>query len=67
MSLDLDLDLVAQAQEVLGTSDTTETIHQALEEAVRRELLRRLARRAFEDLTPHLLAELRRPRIAWGD
>jgi Arc/MetJ family transcription regulator len=65
-SANLDVDLVAQAQAVLGTSDATETIHRALEDAIRRELLRRLAQRAFEDLTPHLLVELRRPRTNWG-
>ena len=50
-SLNLDLDLVAQAREVLGTNGTTDTVHCALEEVVRREKLRRLAERKFE-LTP---------------
>ena len=46
-SLNLDLDLVGQAREVLGSNGTTDTIHRALEEVVRREKLRRLAARDF--------------------
>jgi hypothetical protein len=42
-SVNLDLDLVAQAREVLDTRTTTETIHRALDEVVTREALRRLA------------------------
>jgi len=61
-SLNLDVDLVAQAREVLGSNGTTETIHRALEDVVRRERLRRLAAEPFEDLTPEALAELRKPR-----
>ncbi len=61
-SLNLDVDLVAQAREVLGSNGTTDTIHRALEDVVRRERLRRLAAEPFEDLTPEALAELRKPR-----
>lgn len=63
-SLNLDLDLVADAREVLGTSGTTDTVHRALREVVRRERLRRLAAETFEDLTPEALEELRRWRTA---
>jgi Arc/MetJ family transcription regulator len=42
-SLNLDLDLVAQARDVLDTRTTTETIHRALDEVVRREALHKLA------------------------
>jgi Arc/MetJ family transcription regulator len=67
-SLNLDIDLVAQARDVLGTNGTTETVHRALEDVIRREHLRRLAERTFEDLTPEVLEELRRPRTAdWVD
>jgi Arc/MetJ family transcription regulator len=59
-SLNLDLDLVAEAREVLGTNGTTETVHRALAEVVRRERLRRLAEETFDDLTPEALTELRR-------
>jgi Arc/MetJ family transcription regulator len=50
-SLNLDLDLVAAAREVMGTNGTTDTVHRALEDVVRREKLRRLAEWTFE-LTP---------------
>lgn len=59
-SLNLELDLVAQARDVLGTKGTTETVHRALEEVIRREKLRRLAEWTFEDLPPEALEELRR-------
>jgi Arc/MetJ family transcription regulator len=61
-SLNLDVDLVAEAREALGTTGTTATIHRALEEVVRRRKLEALAARTFEDLTPEALAELRRTR-----
>jgi len=61
-SLNLDLDLVAEARAVLGTSGTTDTVTRALQETVRREKLRALAAETFEDLTPEALAELRRTR-----
>jgi hypothetical protein len=67
-SLNLDLDLVTQAGEVLGTNGTTETIHRALAQVVRREHLRQLAADSFDDLTPEALDELRRWRTAdWVD
>ena len=62
-SLNLELELVAQAREVLGTNGTTDTIHRALEDVVRRERLQALAERTFEDLTPEALDELRRTRV----
>lgn len=61
-SLNLDLDLVAQAREVLGSNGTTDTVHRALEAVVRREMLRRLAAEPFEDLTPEALERLRATR-----
>ncbi|HYZ77145.1 MAG TPA: type II toxin-antitoxin system VapB family antitoxin [Gaiellaceae bacterium] len=42
-SLNLDMSLVKQAREVLGTNGTTETVHKALAEVVRQEKLRQLA------------------------
>lgn len=51
-SLNLELDLVAAAREVLGTSGTTDTVHRALADVVRRERLRKLGERRFDDLTP---------------
>ena len=60
-SLNLDLDLVAQAREALGSNGTTDTIHRALEEVVRREKLRRLTEYDFSELTEEVRAEI------WGD
>jgi len=57
------LDALHQAaREVLGTKGTTDTVHRALAEVVRRERLRRLGERRFEDLAPEVLDELRRTR-----
>ena len=56
--MNLDLELVARAREVLGTNGTTETVHRALEEIVRDEKLRRLAARTYEYLTPEEREEL---------
>ena len=60
-SLNLDLELVARARGVLATRTTTETIHRALEEVIRRNELRELAKWR-PDLTVEQLEELRRPR-----
>ena len=62
-SLNLDLDLVVEAQAILGTKGTTDTIHRALEEAVRRDRLRRLAGEPFADLTDDKLRDLRETRL----
>ena len=61
-SLNLDLDLVGRAREVLGSNGTTETVHRALEEIVRQEKLRWLAERDFSELTPEVLERLRATR-----
>lgn len=58
----LDSTLLAEAQAILGTRSPTETVRRALEEVVRRGRLRALAEHTFEDLTPEMLAELRRTR-----
>jgi hypothetical protein len=55
-----DLDLVAEAREILGTKTTTETVHTALREAVRRKRLERLTERTFDHMPPGWLNELRR-------
>jgi Arc/MetJ family transcription regulator len=60
-SLNLDLDLVAKAREELGSNGTTDTVHRALEEVVRRGKLRRLTKYDFSDVTDK--ERLR----AWGD
>lgn len=63
-SMNLQLDLVEDAREVLGTKTTTETIHRALAEIVRQSRLRQLAQERFEDLPPEALERLRRGRTA---
>jgi Arc/MetJ family transcription regulator len=47
-SLNLDFELVAEARAALGTNGTTETVHKALEDAVRQFHLNRLANRVFD-------------------
>jgi Arc/MetJ family transcription regulator len=41
-SMNLDLELVEQAKAELGTNGTTETVHAALDEVVRRARIQRL-------------------------
>jgi hypothetical protein len=60
LNLDLDLDLVAEAQKVLDTDGTTETIHRSLEEVVRRARLERLAGRRIT-ISEEQLVALRTP------
>jgi hypothetical protein len=60
-SLNLDFELLDEAKAVLETHETTETIHRALEDVVRRDRLRRLVSRRF-DLSDEELEALRTPR-----
>lgn len=62
-SLNLDTDLVARAREVLHTSGTTDTVHRALEDVIRREALRRLSEWRPE-LTLDELERMRGPRAS---
>ncbi len=55
------MDLVAQAREALGTAGTTETLHRALSEIIRREALRSLAAWDMPDLTAEAMEEMDRP------
>jgi hypothetical protein len=47
-SLNLDMSLLGEAREELGTNGITETIHRALAEVVRQAKLRRLVARTFD-------------------
>jgi Arc/MetJ family transcription regulator len=47
-SLNLDMSLVNEAREVLGTRGTTETVNKALAEVGRQAKLRRLVARTFD-------------------
>jgi Arc/MetJ family transcription regulator len=58
-NINLDRDLVEAAAAVLGTAQTTETVHAALRDVVDRAARQRLAGRDFSDLTPAVLNELR--------
>ena len=61
-NINLDMDLVQQAAQELGTRRTTDTVHEALRDVIARAHRTRLARRDFEDLTPESLEALRRAR-----
>jgi Arc/MetJ family transcription regulator len=65
-TLNLDMDLLKDAQDVLGTSRATDTIHEALAEVVNRRRRQRLAERELPGLTPESLEEMRRNRTTGG-
>ena len=68
-TINLDMELVAQARRVLETKNTTDTVHAALRDVVRRDRLRRLSEREW-DFTLEDLKEMRRSRVEtrpWGD
>ena len=62
-TLNLDADLVAEAQEILASANATETIHRALQEVVDRERRRQLLDMGIGDLSPHRLEQMRANRI----
>lgn len=62
MTFNADADLLARAQEVLGTATATDTINTALAQVVRGESLTGFRGLPPLDLTPEMLAEIRRPR-----
>jgi Arc/MetJ family transcription regulator len=68
-TINLDSELVTEAREVLKTGNTTDTVHRALREVVRRERLERLAEWDLGGKTLEDLKELRRSRVEtrpWG-
>jgi Arc/MetJ family transcription regulator len=68
-TINLDADLVAQAREVLHTRNTTDTVHDALRDVVRRARLRRLAEWDLGGTTLEDLKDMRRSRVEtkpWG-
>ncbi len=62
MTFNADADLLARAQQALGTATATDTINTALADVVRRHDLSALADLPIGDLTPEVLRQLRRPR-----
>ena len=68
-TINLDAELVAEAREVLKTRNTTDTVHDALRDVVRRERLKRLGEWELEGLTLEGIKEMRRSRVEtkpWG-
>lgn len=61
-NINLDKSLVVAAAAVLGTVQTTETVHAALRDVVDRAARQRLAGCHLADLTPAALAGMRRTR-----
>lgn len=61
-NMNLDVGLVREAADILGTRGTTETVHAAMADVVRRARLRRLAANDFPDLTADALREMRETR-----
>jgi Arc/MetJ family transcription regulator len=59
-TINLDVDLVRAAQEALGTTETTETVHRALAEVVNRRKRQIVLAYDFPGLTPEMLEEMRR-------
>jgi Arc/MetJ family transcription regulator len=62
-TINLDYELLLEAQRALGTNQTTETIHRALKEVVNRERRRRLLEIDFPGLTAESLEKLRQNRF----
>lgn len=68
-TINLDAELVADAREVLKTKNTTDTVHDALRDVVRRHRLERLGEWDLEGLTLEGIKEMRRSRVEtrpWG-
>jgi Arc/MetJ family transcription regulator len=68
-TINLDSELVAQAREVLKTRNTTDTVHDALRDVIRRERLKRLGEWDLGGKTLEDLMDLRRSRVEtrpWG-
>ena len=68
-TINLDTELVAEAREILKTKNTTDTVHAALREVVRRADLQRLAEWELKGLTLEGIKQGRRSRVEtkpWG-
>jgi Arc/MetJ family transcription regulator len=68
-TINLDSKLVAEAREVLKSKNTTDTVHDALRDVIRRERLKRLGEWELEGLTLEGIKEMRRSRVEtkpWG-
>ena len=68
-SMNLDMELVKQARAVLGTGNATDTVHEALRQAVRRHQLERAAE-VLLNMGPEqadAIEAARREERAWDD
>lgn len=65
-NINLDMELVISARELLGTEGITDTVHAALDEIVKREKRRQLME-SLNVPTPEELAEMRKPRFTDWD
>jgi Arc/MetJ family transcription regulator len=61
-TLNIDLELVAEARQALGTRGTSDTVHAALGDVVGRSRRKRLLAYDLPDLSPESLAEMRSAR-----
>jgi Arc/MetJ family transcription regulator len=61
-TINLDVDLLNEASEVLGTQRMTETVHAAMNDVVRRQKLEALTKLEFPDLDWETVKKMRRPR-----
>jgi Arc/MetJ family transcription regulator len=60
-SVNLDMELVQEASDVLGTERMIDTLHSALREVVRTRRLEELVEHDFPDLSLEALREMRKP------
>lgn len=60
--MNIDHGLVAEAQEILGTDNTTSTVHMALRAVIRRFRLEQVAQRRFADGSWEEAKRLRQPK-----
>jgi Arc/MetJ family transcription regulator len=61
-TINLDLDLLDEASDALGTSRMTETVHAAMADVVRRRKLEELTKMEFPGMSLEKLKKMRRPR-----
>lgn len=61
-TINLDLDLLDEAADALGTSRMTDTVHAAMSDVVRRQKLQAVTELEFPDLDWETVKKMRRPR-----
>lgn len=66
-TMNIDHELVAQAQDILGTENATATVHQALDAVIRRFHIEQLLEIEFPDDFWAETKAMRRPRQEWKE